>query len=260
MKLKFGFCGMGNMASAIVGGALKVGALVPEQIVGYDPWSTRLQEFAREGVGVAASPAALAESCDIVVLAVKPKVVEQVVAEMGDALIGKAVLSIALGWRYAELSGVLPESVRRQAVMPNIPMQVCEGVCLLEEQNSLTDAEHAAVTALFSAIGTVTVLPTALMKSAGSLSGCGPAFTYMYIEALADAAVYHGVPRADAYRLAAQTVLGAAKTVLETGVHPGALKDSVCSPGGSTIRGVAKLEELGFRSAVIETIREVERY
>lgn len=260
MAFTFGFAGMGNMASAIVGGALEAGALQAQQILACDPWSPSLKEFAQRGVGSVDSLRELAQRSDIVVLAVKPHIVASVVEEMGEALAGKAVLSVALGWRFEELGGVLPATTRRQAVMPNTSMKVGEGVCIMEATHTLTEQEHAALVALFSAIGIVSVLPTAQMKAAGSVTGCGPAFTYLYLEALADAAVYHGVPRADAYRLAAQTVLGAAKMLLETGMHPGQLKDNVCSPGGSTIRGVAKLEELGFRSAVIEAIREIERY
>ncbi|NLT57843.1 MAG: pyrroline-5-carboxylate reductase [Clostridiales bacterium] len=252
-----GLIGMGNIAYAIASGGLAAGALQREQLIGFDPLPKNLDLL---GIEKAQSELDLVRRCDLVVLAVKPHLVEQVLKKVGEALAGKALISVALGWRFQELSAVLPKEVRIQAVMPNTPMQVGEGVCVFEERNTLDPQELEAVKALFSAIGIVSVLPTALMKSAGSVTGCGPAFTYVYLEALADAAVYHGVPRADAYRLAAQTVLGAARMVLESGLHPGQLKDNVCSPGGSTIRGIAKLEEKGFRSAVIEAIREIEQF
>jgi len=251
---------MGNMAFAIVQGALSAGAIDPSSIAAYDPKPDKIGLLEEQGLANVRveSLAALAEVSDILVLSIKPHIVEAVVSELGDALAGKAVLSIALGWRYDELERMLPASARWQSIMPNTPMEVGEGVCIFEARGCFSEEEHHFVTSLFRAIGMVEVYPTPLMKAAGTLTGCGPAFTYVYIEALADAAVYHGVPRADAYRLAAQTVLGAAKMVLETGLHPGQLKDNVCSPGGSTIRGIAALEERGFRSTVIDAIRTIE--
>ncbi|MBQ3076597.1 MAG: pyrroline-5-carboxylate reductase [Clostridia bacterium] len=256
--MKLSFVGMGNMASAIARGLLEAGAVKGAEIAAYDPYPAKLEALRAEFGITKLDKLTDAADCDLLVLAVKPNKIEAVVSELGALLEGKAVLCIALGWRFAELDAILPASTRHLSVMPNTPMQVGEGMCIFERENTLTAEEHDAVRALFEAIGSVEVLETGLMKSAGTVTGCGPAFLYLVIEALADAAVYHGVARADAYRLVAQTVLGAGKMVLETGIHPGQLKDNVCSPGGTTIRGVAKLEELGLRSALIEAVREIE--
>ena len=257
MAYKLGFVGMGNMASAILLGGLSAGSLKASEVLAYDPYPKKLDEIvASHGIFKADSLAALADESDIILLAVKPNMIEKVVAEMGERLAGKAVVSIALGWRYDELTKILPASTRIQAVMPNTPMMVGTGVCLMETTQSLEAGEHDFMQKLFESVGIVHPTPTYLMQAGGALSGCGPAFVFQFIEALADGAVYHGVPRADAYKLAAQMVMGSAKMVLETGVHPAALKDNVCSPGGSTIRGVTALEEKGFRAAVIEAIHE----
>ncbi len=252
------FIGMGNMAYAIARGLLEAGALHGEQVAAYDPNPQKIALLEQDFGARRAQTLEQAAQADLVVLAVKPNVIEQVVGELGDRLADKAVVCIALGWRFEQLLGILPPTARHLSVMPNTPMQVGEGMCIFEKRHTLTDEEHRAVRALFEAIGSVEELETKLMSAAGTVTGCGPAFVYMVIEALADAAVYHGVARADAYRLVAQTVLGAGKMALCSGLHPGQLKDNVCSPGGTTIRGVAKLEEKGLRSALIEAIREIE--
>jgi pyrroline-5-carboxylate reductase len=256
--MKVSFIGMGNMGYAIARGLLESGALKGEELFAYDPNPAKVDLLVQDFQAGKLDRLSEVADSDLIFVAVKPYVVEQALRELGDALAEKAVVCIALGWRFEELSAVLPASTRHLSVMPNTPMQVGEGMCIFEERNTLTASEHATVRQLFASFGEVEILPTRLMSSAGTVTGCGPAFVYMVIEALADAAVYHGVTRADAYRLVAQTVLGAGKMVLETGLHPGQLKDNVCSPGGTTIRGVAKLEELGLRSALIEAIREIE--
>ena len=190
----------------------------------------------------------------MILLAVKPNVVESVVAEMGDALCGKAVLSIASGWTTEKLRALLPESARVMFVIPNTPCMVGEGMAIAEEGSTFTQEEQEYVRELFSAIGQYRVVPQKLMNGASTLTGCGPAFIYLIMEGLADGAVYHGVPRQLAYELAAQTVIGAGKMLLESGLHPGALKDNVCSPGGTTIRGIRAMEDAGVRAAMIDAI------
>lgn len=257
MSKIIGFIGVGNMASAICAGAIRSGFLTGSQVVGYDPYPEQLEELARENnVKQAFSPQELVQLSDIVVLAVKPNMLASVLQEIKEDLKRKAVVSIALGWQYKELSEIVASETRIQAVMPNTPMLVGEGVCLFEKQNSLTKEELHFLTQLFESVGSVQVLPTYLMGIGGTISGCGPAYTYMFIEALADAGVYHGLPRKDAYKLASQMVLGAGKMVLQTGIHPGELKDNVCSPGGSTIRGVTQMEEKGLRAAVIDGVHK----
>lgn len=252
---KIGFIGMGNMAYSIAKGILHAHFLKGKNVCGFDPYPAKLNTLHEAfGVQVAKSIPALVQNSDVILLAVKPNMVQAVLEEAGDALQGKAIISIALGWQFAELEKVVGNNVRIQAVMPNTPMEVGEGVCLFEEKNTLQADEQTFLKNMFESIGKVQVLPTYLMGVGGTLSGCGPAFVYMMIEALADGAVKNGLARKDAYMLAAQMMKGSAEMVLETGKHPGELKDNVCSPGGSTIRGVAKLEEKGLRDALISAI------
>ena len=254
--MKLAFIGMGNMAYAILKGGCDRGFFNPAHVVSaYDINTVRLAEVAAEtGITAAVSTAEAARQADMVLLAVKPNVVESVVAEMGDALCGKAVLSIASGWTTEKLRALLPESARVMFVIPNTPCMVGEGMAIAEEGSTFTQEEQDYVRELFSAIGQYRVVPQKLMNGASTLTGCGPAFIYLIMEGLADGAVYHGVPRQLAYELAAQTVIGAGKMLLESGLHPGALKDNVCSPGGTTIRGIRAMEDAGVRAAMIDAI------
>lgn len=184
----------------------------PAHVSAYDINTVRLAEVAAEtGITAAVSTAEAARQADMVLLAVKPNVVESVVAEMGDALCGKAVLSIASGWTTEKLRALLPESARVMFVIPNTPCMVGEGMAIAEEGSTFTQEEQEYVRELFSAIGQYRVVPQKLMNGASTLTGCGPAFIYLIMEGLADGAVYHGVPRQLAYELAAQTVIGAGK-------------------------------------------------
>lgn len=255
--MKIGFIGMGNMASALCRGFLSAGVSAAEICV-FDPASEKLKATATE-LGITALPSeqAVAEAADVVLMACKPYHVEGAVAAMGEALAGKALLSIALGWDYAKYRTVVPATTRVQFVMPNTPAMVGEGMFLFEETTDFTAEELAALKALFAAIGVVETLPSALMGIGGALSGCGPAFIDLLIEAFADAGVLYGMPRDKAMKLVSQTVKGAAALQQETGVHPGVLKDMVCSPGGSTIRGVAALEKNGYRAACIAAIEAI---
>jgi pyrroline-5-carboxylate reductase len=199
------------------------------------------------------------QNADTVLIACKPHQVEEAIADIKGLLAGKALLSIALGWDHARYAAILPEGVRVQFVMPNTPAMVGEGVFLFEQTTTLTAAELNTVRELFAAVGMVKTLPTSQMGIGGAISGCGPAFVDLMLEAFADAAVRYGIPRALALSLVSETVLGSAKLQQKTGLHPGVLKDMVCSPAGSTIKGVTALEKSGFRAAcmnAIETIME----
>lgn len=251
----FGFIGMGNMAQALAQGFIASGALKGERVFAYAPHQEKLRANAeRIGFQPVASLTELAAAADTLVMACKPYQIESVVAELGDALLGKALVSIAAGWDFARYESVLPQSTRFQFVMPNTPAMVREGVLLFEEKTSLEKAERQELMDLFSTVGVVEVVPSRLMSAAGTVTGCGPAFVDLMIEAYADAAVKYGVPRAQAYALVAQMVKGSAALALETKEQPGVLKDAVCSPGGTTIRGVCSLEEDGFRAACIHSI------
>lgn len=250
-----GFIGMGNMAQALAQGFIASGALKGERVFAYAPHQEKLRANAeRIGFQPVASLTELAAAADTLVMACKPYQIESVVTELGDALLGKALVSIAAGWDFARYESVLPQSTRFQFVMPNTPAMVREGVLLFEEKTSLEKAERQELMDLFSTVGVVEVVPSRLMSAAGTVTGCGPAFVDLMIEAYADAAVKYGVPRAQAYALVAQMVKGSAALALETKEQPGILKDAVCSPGGTTIRGVCSLEEDGFRAACIHSI------
>ncbi len=256
--MKLGFIGMGNMATALVRGFLASGKVQGAEIGAFDPNTERLQSMAGElGLVALNSERAVADFADMVVIACKPYHVQGALEAMGEALADKALLSIALGWDHAAYRAVLPQNVRVQFVMPNTPAMVGAGMFLFEETNTLREGELNFAKEIFAAIGAVEVLSSSLMGIGGALSGCGPAFVDMFIEAFADAGVRYGMPRDKALALVSQTVMGAAKLQKDTGLHPGVLKDMVCSPGGSTIRGVAALEQNCFRGAAIAAIEAI---
>ena len=264
--MKIGFIGMGNMAQAIAEGWVKKGLVEGIDMCAYAPNQEKLANNAANiGFIPMASAKAVADASDAVVIACKPYQIEKVLKDLGGALAGKQLWSIAAGWTLStfyetwQKIGVAmtpgdANFVRVQCVMPNTPAMVGEGVFLFEDQCSLWDEELAEMKKLFEGLGIVEVLPSELMGIGGVISGCGPAFVDMFMEAYADAGVKYGLSRATAYRLIAQTVLGSAKLMQVTGQHPGVLKDAVCSPNGTTICGVAALEKAGLRSACIECI------
>lgn len=267
---KLGFIGMGNMAQALAKGFIDAGKIKKDAIFAYAPNQEKLRKNS-ERIGFVAvnSLQTLVETVDTVIMACKPHQISSVLDEIGESLCGKALVSIAAGWdfeRYreclAEKSGIseneyLPDKIRLQFVMPNTPAMVGEGVLLFEETNSLTEKEREDLVDLFGATGLVQQLPSSLMGIGGAISGCGPAFVDLIMEAYGDAGVKYGLPREQAYVLVAQMLKGAARLQLSTGEHPAVLKDQVCSPGGTTIRGVAALEEEGLRNACIKSIEAV---
>ena len=238
---KLGFIGMGNMAQALCAGFVNSGKISAGDVYAYAPHYDRLcANSEKYGFTPCRSLAELVDAVDTV--------------ETGEKLHGKALISVAAGWDFKKYSEYFDSSVRVQFVMPNTPAMVYEGVMLFEAQNSLEKEEREQIKDLFAAVGIVEELPSSLMGIGGAVTGCGPAFVDLFIEGYADAAVKYGVPRQTAYRLISQMVLGSAKLQLETGEHPGVLKDNVCSPSGTTICGVASLEESGIRSACIKSI------
>ena len=196
----------------------------------------------------------LVQAVDCVLLAVKPVYAADVIREVYDALDNKFVISIVAGWTYEMLKDALPDAARFVRVMPNTPLAVGEGMSLISSLCTCTDEEFDFAKSVFAAAGKVAVVEDHVYTPANGISGCGPAFVYAFIEAMADGGVRYGVPRALAYELAAQTLVGAAKMVLETGEHPGRLKDAVCSPGGTTIEGMYALEKGGMRAAVMDAV------
>lgn len=257
--MKIGFIGFGNMAQAIVQGLIAAKAVSPDEIFAcaahYEKLKTNAASF---GVHAEESAKAVAEQADMVVIAVKPYQIETVVEPIKELLFTKIVVSIAAGRPFAWYEQVLLPGTHHISTIPNTPVSVCEGIFVCEQKHSLTEDEWNAFCNLFSAIALIEPVDSDHLSIAGTLSGCAPAYTAMYMEALADAAVKHGVARQTAYRLAAQMIVGTGKLQLSTGAHPGAMKDAVCSPGGTTIKGVAALEENGFRNAVMKAIDAAE--
>lgn len=252
--MKLGFIGAGNMGSAILRGLLRNGLLTADDIYISDTRPEALEAFAAEGVHTTACNIELVKACDCVLLAVKPVYAAQVLSEVQGALEGKFLISIVAAWTYDMLSSHLPENTRFVRVMPNTPLAVGEGMSLISTHARCTEEEFSFTKRIFAAAGKVAEVEDHIFVAATSINGCGPAFVYQFIEALADGGVRYGVPRALAYELAAQTLIGASRMVLETGEHPGKLKDAVCSPGGTTIEGVYALEKGGMRAAVMDAL------
>lgn len=255
---KIGFIGMGNMAQAIASGMIQNELWDKENMYAYAPNQDKLKKNAT-AIGFIAvdSLQALVNEVDTLVMACKPYQIEAVLGEIKNQIKEKSILSIALGWNFEKYQKYVDASTKVQFIMPNTPAKVSEGVFLFEQTNSLEDADRTQAMDIFSKLGKVAELPSNLMGIGGAITGCGPAFVDLFLEGFADAAVKYGIPRTLAYELVSQTVLGSAKLQLETGEHPGVLKDAVCSPGGSTIRGVDALEHAGLRAACIDAIDAV---
>lgn len=254
--LAVGFLGAGQMATALAVGWAKAGLLDVRNSLAADPYPDARAKFrAATGVTAGESNRAVVGACDVVVLAVKPQVLPDVLAEVKPAIRpAHLFVSIAAGVTLKTLSDALGGSTRLVRVMPNTPCLVGASASGFSAGASATSDDAALVERLFGAVGVAHRVPEHLLDAVTGLSGSGPAFVYLFIESLADGGVKCGLPRAVAQALAAQTVLGAAKMVLETGQHPGALKDAVASPGGTTIAGLHALEKGAFRAAAMDAV------
>lgn len=257
--MKIGFLGAGSMGGAIISGAINMDVIAPSDIYIYDNKKEALDKFASLGCNICKDAQELGNSSDIIIIAVKPNQAKDAIEQLKDSVNGKALISVVAGRTIDMLKGYIPlqlcqDDVRILRVMPNTPTLVGMGAFALCEETDITDEEKGFVEKLFGSLGEFEWMSEKLMNAASGFSGAAPAYTYMFIEALADGGVYEGFPRDTALKLAAQTVMGAAKMVLETGEHPGALKDKVCSPGGITIAGVKALEDGGFRGTVIDAV------
>ena len=264
--MKIGFIGLGNMATAIIGGLLREGtvlgvgneAVTAADIIGSAKTEgTRRAQAERFAIAVTADNREVAREADVLVLAVKPQFFPEVIEEIRDVVDDKLVISIAAGLtleRIAELFERDVDAMRLIRCMPNTPALVnagCTAVCL---GPGITDADQVTCVNLVTSFGRAVIIPERLMDAASAVAGSSPAFVFMFIESLADGAVAAGMPRAQAYEFAAAAVAGSAQLVLETGRHPGDLKDMVCSPGGTTIQGVKALEEGAFRASVMSAV------
>lgn len=251
---KIGWIGCGNMGGAILRGALESGVIARENAVVYDSKEDRMENAVGWGAVLAESCADVCARSDLVLLAVKPQQAAEVLTQCGAALEGKGLISIVAGISAERLRSMMQGSPRILRVMPNTPAMVFEGAFALCSDNDLSPEEMDAAEELFRAIGVVEKVPEYMIDAVCGLSGGGPAYVAMFIEAMADGGVKQGLPRAAAYRLAAQTCLGTAKMILDMGIHPGQLKDMVTSPGGTTIEGCEVLEKGGMRGAVIACV------
>ena len=249
-----GFIGCGNMAQAMLRGILAKGLYKPEDIIVSRRSQEELQKLGNDlGVHVTTDNTEVAAKADILILAVKPYMFETVIREIRDHVRKETlIISIAAGQTISNIEHFFGKTIRLVRTMPNTPALVLEGATGMCFHETVTEEDRKTAIELFESFGVVAVVEEKMINTVIGVSGSSPAYVFMFIEAMADAAVADGMPRAQAYELAAQSVMGSAKMVLETGQHPGELKDMVCSPGGTTIEAVRVLEEKGFRSAVIE--------
>lgn len=251
--MKLGVIGVGNMATAILGGIIKNNVLKPEEIIGSNR-SEAGRNKAKENLGIhVTADNKEAAKAEIVMIGVHPDDHESIISEIKDVVSADTVIwTIAAGVTLADMENYFGRKVKVVRTMPNTPAQVGAGVTGVTPNNEVTEEELAKVRECIEATGIMEVIPESLMDGIIPVTGSAPAFIFMLINAMADGAVREGFPRKQAIRLAAATVLGSAKMVLETGKHPEELKDDVCTPGGITIEMVKKMEEVGFRNAVLE--------
>jgi len=251
-----GFLGAGNMGEALIKGLLAAKLVPADAIFATDVRPERLKELDRQyGIQVTSDNADLVRRADIVILAVKPQIMDAVATEIAPAVTRrKLLISIAAGVATEKIRARLPRDSRLIRVMPNTPALVLEGATAIAKADGLEPGDLDIAREIFGAVGRVVVLGEEMIDAVTGLSGSGPAYVAIVIESLADGGVRMGLDRATAMTLATQTVLGAAKLLLETGLHPGALKDMVSSPGGTTIAGIAALEEGGLRTTFIKAV------
>ncbi len=257
LKQTFGFLGAGRMASALAGGMVESGLIKGRQLIVSDVVQAALKSFTKSTGGrTAKSNAEVLRKADIIIIAVKPHQVIELLNELSDQITSKHLfISIAAGVSLAQLEEALGHKARVIRVMPNTPALVGEGASGFARGSNAKAADAKLAKQLLESVGMAIEVPEHLINSITGLSGSGPAYGFQMIEAMSDGAVAAGLPRDLATPLAAQTLLGAAKMVLETGEHPGKLKDMVTSPGGTTIEGLHEMEAAGVRGGLMNAVR-----
>ena len=258
MQRKIGFIGCGNMGTAMMGGIIKSGLLDSSDVFISDMSSEKLQTIEAEyGVNTSTDNSFVAQNADIIVMAVKPNIFDMVIEGIKDDIDSKKiVVSIAAGKTIGDIEKIVGSDRKIVRTMPNTPALVGEGMTAVCPNANVNDGELVQIEELLQSFGKTQVVAEYLIDAVIGVSGSSPAYVFMFIEAMADAAVTAGLPRDTAYKMAAQALLGSAKMLLETGKHPGELKDMVCSPGGTTIEAVAELEKTGFRASVISGVQK----
>lgn len=254
--MKIGFIGCGNMASAIMGGIIKEKVFAPADVYGTDALPAAVEKAAAQfGIQKVCGNVELVKAVDIVVLAVKPQYYQSVIEEIKDAVDGQLIITIAPGKTLAWLSEQFGKDVSIVRTMPNTPAMVGCGMTAMCCNDFVTAEDKETAGKILSGFGDYEIISEHLMDAVVAVSGSSPAYVFMMIEAMADAAVMGGMPRPQAYKFAAKAVEGSAAMVSQLSKHPGELKDMVCSPAGTTIEAVRVLEEKGFRSALIECMK-----
>ncbi len=252
-----GFVGSGNMGLAMIGGIIKAGLVDSQNIMVSDLNEDSLNTAAQKyGVNITKDNSEVAKKADILVLSVKPNlypiIIQGIKSHIKENIL---IVTIAAGKSLSSTEEAFGKKVKVVRVMPNTPALVGEGMSAVCPNAMVSKEETNEIMRIFQSFGEAELVSEGLMDVVTAVSGSAPAYVYMFIEAMADAAVLGGMPRNQAYKFASQTVLGSGKMVLETGMHPGALKDMVCSPGGTTIEAVVKLEEKGLRAAIISAMK-----
>lgn len=257
--MNIGFIGFGNMASAIAKGLIHYANVNPSNIYACAKDFTKLVTNCNTlHINACQTHQELIEASDIVILATKPYQIHDILAAVNHLLTNKIVISIAAGIYFEDLENMLMPHTAHISTIPNTPIVTGKGILICEDRHSLNQSQYQLFTDLFSKIALIEVIDTPHFSIAGTLAGCTPAFTAMYLEALGDAGVKYGLTRPQAYRLAAKMLEGTGALYLSEGQHPGSMKDAVCSPGGTTIKGVASLEKDGFRGTIIHAIDAIE--
>ena len=254
--MRFGFIGTGNMGGALARAARR--KLAGEDLLLANRTRAKAEALAEELGAAAADNADAAREADYIFLGVKPQMMGELLKELAPVLAERTdrfvLVTMAAGLTIAGIQSMAGGDYPVLRIMPNTPCSIGEGMILYTPGPGVTAAETDSFLEAMAGAGRFALVPEGLMDAGSAVAGCGPAFVDLFVEALADGGVACGLPRAQALEFAAQMVLGSARLILESGKHPGALKDAVCSPGGTTIQGVRKLEEAGFRGAVMEAV------
>ncbi len=255
MDKKIGFIGTGKMGEALIKGIIHSNLVPPENIYAADIDTLKLQRLQEEyKINICRENCDAVISSDVLIVAVKPQLIKLVLNEISSSIKDQLIVSIAAGVTIQAFEQTLPSGTKVIRVMPNIAATVLEAASAISPGSAATGDDIEVARKIFDAIGRTVILQEHLMDAVTGLSGSGPAYIFMIIEALSDGGVHEGLDRSTALVLAAQTVLGAARMVLDSGSHPGELKDMVTSPGGTTIRGLRVMEEQGARIAMINAV------
>ncbi len=259
-SMKLGIIGFGQMGMAVARGLIESGALRPSEIYACGRDFEKLRKNAdRLGINAVQNALEAVGKADVILLSVKPYQAAEVLTPLKNALRGRLIVSVLAGKSESELGEHLDSSTEIICALPNTPCEVGKGIWIVRPSARLSYENESRFRDLFGKIGHIEMLEGAAADAAGAIAGCGPAFAAMFLEALGDSGVRHGLSRAQSYRIAAEMMGGLAELYLRSGQHPAALKDQVTSPGGTTIRGVLALEKHGFRCAVEEAVSAVIR-